>query len=140
MAHGSQLINLVQIAEHVGDNEGVDYGALVEWICRTFECKQRAAKDALAILRTGGWIESRDGQPDGRLRSYSLTIGGREDLGTAVGRSAIRGSRKHFSTCSKRARRLQIHQEQNEIVEQSEEQWRSQQKEYRAYGTLVQPI
>ena len=102
---------------------GVDYRVLVAWVRQNFGCGERAAKDALGILVTGGWAEARGGQSDGRLRSYSLTAGGHEDLGTGVGRSAIRGSRKRFSTCSKRAKRVREHQERNGLIDYSRDLW-----------------
>ena len=140
MAHKSQLIDLIKVAEHVRDHEGVDYRVLVAWVRQNFGCGERAAKDALGILVTGGWAEARGGQSDGRLRSYSLTAGGHEDLGTGVGRSAIRGSRKRFSTCSKRAKRVREHQERNGLIDYSRDLWLQQQEVYRRYAALVQSI
>jgi len=140
MAHKSQLIDLVQVAEYVGESEGVEYSALVTWICETFECRERAAKDSLSILVKGGWAEARGGQSDGRSRTYHLTPGGHEDLATDIGRSAVRSARRRFSTCSRRARRVREHQERNGLIEYGQELWLEQQTAYRAFAASVQSI
>jgi hypothetical protein len=86
----SPRIDLVALAEHLEAQGGVEHRALIAWICET-GFKERAAKDALSILRFGGWVESVADLPDGRSRTHYLTEGGHTDLASDIGRAAIRG-------------------------------------------------
>jgi DNA-binding MarR family transcriptional regulator len=132
MGQKARRIDLVQVAEHLEHQEGVDHGVLVFWICDTFTCRERTAKDLVSVLIRGGWAESVADQADRRLRTYRLTAGGREDLSTDIGRRAIRAGRRKFSTCSTRARRVRRHQERNGLVEYARALWIDQQEQYRA--------
>jgi hypothetical protein len=134
MGQKTRRIDLVQVAEHLEHQGGVDHGALISWICLAFACKERTAKDLVSILVRGCWAESVSDRPDRRLRTYKLTAGGREDLGSSVGRSAIRSGRRKFSTCSARARRTRLHQERNGLTEYASDLWIDQQEQYRAFA------
>ena len=132
-------VDLVVLAEQLRDLGQCDYGELVEWSCSAFACKPRSAKDAIAVLVRGGWVEARHVDSDRRRRSYALTPGGHEDLGTRLGRAAIRASRRRFSTCSRRARRARTYQARNGLEVVAQAIWLGQQLRYRAHAKLVQP-
>ena len=52
-------VELQVVLRFIASQEQVAYAPLIGWITRTFDCRERAAKDTVSVLLRGGWIERR---------------------------------------------------------------------------------
>lgn len=78
---------------------------LLDEIQRRFDCKLRAAQDAISILRAGGWIKHGRAKGDHRKSGYRITAKGKQALALDEGWRELRLSRWQYSTTSTRARK-----------------------------------
>jgi DNA-binding MarR family transcriptional regulator len=99
--YGREKIELRSLLEMIaGSVAGA--GELVAQIMERFRCSERAAKDALAILKRAKLVEARPGRPDRRTRVYVLTRRGRAVLAHRYGPLLVRFARKLFTSCPSR--------------------------------------
>lgn len=74
-------------------------GEHVALLAQEFDCSERAVKDALAVLRRGGYIDAvRDGR-DRRERRLHVTDGGAQLVTASYGWIVLRFARRLFTTC-----------------------------------------
>jgi DNA-binding PadR family transcriptional regulator len=92
-------IDLQAVLRHVGEHNVVPSDELRRWMMETFDCKKRAAKDALSVLVRGGWLTKSRAERDRRRSRYSLTEKGREDTVGIFGQGALMRGRRYYSTC-----------------------------------------
>jgi hypothetical protein len=92
-------VDLQAVLRHLDKSDGVGSAALVAWIVQTFQCRERAAKDNLAVLARGGWTDKDREASDRRRVLYTLTEKGRADASGGFGRAALRRGRRLYSTC-----------------------------------------
>jgi hypothetical protein len=118
--YGHQKIDLALTLELVAEVEPIRYGWLVLELCDYFDCSQRAAKDAISILRRGRWIEPSQSQPGSalgpgdphsaptRYADYRVSTRGHALQEYPEGPALLRVARKLFTTCpSPKVRRFQ---------------------------------
>jgi hypothetical protein len=130
--YGYQKIALAQALGLLAEHEPIGYGWLVLELSHHFSCSERAAKDAISILRRGRWVElaqpevtalrqPRDPQPTmvGR-HTYRMTERGHALLEHPNGPRLLRIARKLFTTCpSPKVRRFQQRTEAGEGRDQA---------------------
>jgi DNA-binding MarR family transcriptional regulator len=105
--YGREKIDLWWALSLIAGEEGQRYGVLVRELRAGFGCSERAAKDALAILRRGCYVELDPDETDRRRRCYRLNDRGRELLACPTGWLVLRFARKLFTSCpSPRVARL----------------------------------
>ena len=101
-------VDLQAVLRFIGSQEEVAYAPLIAWITRTFDCRERTAKDNVSVLVKGGWLAKRTDPSEQRRASYKLTEKGHADMSGTFGRTALRRGRRLYSTClSGRARTRQ---------------------------------
>jgi hypothetical protein len=101
-------VELQTVLRFIASQEEVAYAPLIGWMTRTFDCRERAAKDNVSVLLKGGWIEKRTHSSEQRRASYRLTGNGHADMAGTLGRTALKRGRRLYSTClSGRARTRQ---------------------------------
>jgi hypothetical protein len=114
-------VDLQAVLRYLADANGPEYQALVAWIEQTFGCRERAAKDNVAILVKGNWVEALPLPSDRRRKRYVLTEKGRADMRGSFGQGALaRGRRRHSTCLSGTGRRRQAAQRaagRNELAE-----------------------
>lgn len=104
----SSKIDLQSVLRFIASREKVEYAPLIAWITKTFDSRERAAKDNVSVLMKGGWLEKRDNTNDRRRTRYALTEKGKSDMAGSFGRTALARGRRLYSTClSGSARRRQ---------------------------------
>ena len=59
-------LDLAAIGDFVAGRGSVEYGTAVIWIRKTFDCRERSAKDALSILVKGGWVATNPDPTDSK--------------------------------------------------------------------------
>ena len=107
---GHEKIDLARTLRLLSDLEPIRYCWLVIELSHQFDCSERAAKDAISILRRGGWIEpfEPDPAPDSRVdhspapagrRGYRVSGRGQALLEHPHGAALLRVARKLFTTC-----------------------------------------
>lgn len=125
---GHQKVDLAVALRLVSDLEPIRYGWLVLEFRNRFNCSDRTAKDAISILRRGGWIEP--SQPGGgggspqpspaRYSPYCMSTRGQALLRSPGGPALLRVARKMFTTCpSSNVRRYQETIEAREGLDQA---------------------
>ncbi|HEX5582347.1 hypothetical protein [Gaiella sp.] len=77
-------------------------GEHVALLAQEFDCSGRAVKDALAVLRQGGYIEAVREGDDRRQRRLRITDQGRHMLTAPYGWIVLRFARRLFTTCPSR--------------------------------------
>lgn len=97
--YGREKVDLWLALSLIAGEEGQPYGVLVRDLCAGFGCSERAAKDAVAILRRGCYLEPERDESDQRRRCYRLNDRGRELLAHPNGWLILRFARKLFTSC-----------------------------------------
>ena len=92
-------VDLQAVLRMIASREEVAYGPLIGWITRTFDCRERAAKDNVSVLLKGGWIDKRTHSSEQRRASYTLTEKGHADMTGNFGRTPLKRGRRLYSTC-----------------------------------------
>jgi DNA-binding MarR family transcriptional regulator len=100
--YGREKVDLWLALGLVAGEEGQRYGVLVRGLCVGFGCSERTAKDAVAILRRGGYLELDRDLADRRRRRYRLNERGRELLVHPNGWLVLRFARRLFTSCPSR--------------------------------------
>lgn len=97
--YGREKVDLWLALSLLAGVEGQRYGLLVRDLRAGFGCSERAAKDAVAILRRGGYLELSRDAGDRRGRCYCVNDRGRELLRHPNGWLVLRFARKLFTAC-----------------------------------------
>jgi DNA-binding MarR family transcriptional regulator len=97
--YGREKVDLWLALTLIAGAERQSYGLLVRDLCVGFDCSERAAKDAVAILRRGQYVELDIDEADRRGRCYRLNDRGRELLLHPNGWLVLRFARKLFTAC-----------------------------------------
>ena len=100
--YGHEKLKLDCALELIAGGDGNGYDEIVTLIAERFACSRRAAKDALSILKSAGYVEPKQNRADRRRRSYRVTGRGRRVLGHASGELLLRFARKLLTTCPSR--------------------------------------
>jgi DNA-binding MarR family transcriptional regulator len=99
--YGCEKIELRSVLELIAGAHP-EAGELVTQITEVFGCAERAAKDALSILKRGSFVETTSGAPDRRRRHYEITERGWAALDHPNGALLLRFARKLYTTCPSR--------------------------------------
>jgi DNA-binding MarR family transcriptional regulator len=97
--YGREKVDLWLALSLIAGVEGQRYGLLVRDLRAGFGCSERAAKDAVAILRRGCYLELSSDEADRRGRCYRVNDRGRELLLHPNGWLVLRFARKLFTAC-----------------------------------------
>jgi DNA-binding MarR family transcriptional regulator len=97
--YGVEKVNLLWVLDLVVALEGERSGLLVRHICETACCRERAAKDALSILRKAGYIVATTDESDRRSRQYVPTERGWQLFHDPYAGMLLRFARKLFTSC-----------------------------------------
>lgn len=96
--YGREKIDLWLTLGLIGEDRR-PWGVLVQELRVGFGCSERAAKDALAILRRGRYLELDRDESDRRRCFCRLSDRGREVLAHPDGWLVLRLARKLFTSC-----------------------------------------
>jgi DNA-binding MarR family transcriptional regulator len=97
--YGPEKVDLWLALSLLAGVEGQRYGLLVRDLRAGFGCSERTAKDAVAILRRGCYLDLDRDEADGRGRCYRVNDRGREVLLHPNGWLVLRFARKLFTAC-----------------------------------------
>jgi DNA-binding MarR family transcriptional regulator len=97
--YGPEKVDLWLALSLLAGVEGQRYGLLVRDLRAGFGCSERTAKDAVAILRRGCYLDLYRDEADGRGRCYLVNDRGREVLLHPNGWLVLRFARKLFTAC-----------------------------------------
>jgi len=80
---------------------GLNMGSceFVATLAHHFNCSERAANDALAVLRRGGYVDAERDERDGRRRRFLVTERGARLAFAPYGWLILRLARRLFTTC-----------------------------------------
>ncbi len=106
-AYGHEKVDLGTILAVIADGPGFGYGDFVRATARHFNCSERTAKDALAVLRRSGYVDVQQDECDGRRQTLFATERGVRLSSTRYAWAILRLARRLFTTCpSPRSRAL----------------------------------
>lgn len=99
MKRNSQSVDLLQALGMLALDPGGRYGDYVRWFAERFDCRERAAKDAIAVLVSAGYLERQTDAADGRVRRYWPTKRAQLLLREPRAGFILAYARRLFSTC-----------------------------------------
>jgi DNA-binding MarR family transcriptional regulator len=101
--YGDEKIDLLEALRLLARAELLRYGEFVACLVTATGCSERAGKDAIRILRRGGYVERSTLVGDRRARCYRVSEHGRALLAHPHGWIVLRFARKLFTSCPSRA-------------------------------------
>ncbi len=101
--YGHEKLGLLEALGLLAGAEPLRFDRLVWCLVAASGCSERAAKDALAILRRGRYVEAVRVAGDRRARSYRVSERGHALLAHPHGWLVLRLARKLFTSCPSRA-------------------------------------
>ena len=94
-----QQVDLLHALILLASEPGGRYGEYVAWFAEQFACSERAAKDALGVLKAAGYTDAREDEADRRYRRYWPTARAEHLLEHPRAGTVLRYARRLFSAC-----------------------------------------
>ncbi len=100
--YGHEKVNLFSTLSLIAESDPRSYGELLFLIAQISGCSERAAKDALTVLKRAGYVTPLKDASDRRRRCYALSDQGRRVLEHRYGDVLLRFVRKLLTSCPSR--------------------------------------
>ena len=119
--YGREKVDLGVVLASIAAGVDVGSGEFVVALAHYFDCSERAVKDALAVLRRGGYVYVERDERDGRRHRLRVTRRGARLASAQHGWLILRLARRLFTTCASHAgaaseTRLSYHERQRRLA------------------------